>query len=91
MIKGKISSVSDQQRDILLLPKADIKYTHLVLNSRGVIAKTGGYLSHLGITCREIGIPFVVSDEEFREGEMVFLDGEERKVTKLKDSVELEN
>lgn len=43
-------------------------------NILGVIAKTGGYTSHTAILCRLWDIPFILSDEEFREGDVIIMD-----------------
>jgi phosphoenolpyruvate-protein kinase (PTS system EI component) len=40
----------------------------------GIISKTGGYTSHTAILARNYDIPFVISKEEFKEGEEVLID-----------------
>ena len=40
----------------------------------GIISKTGGYTSHTAILARNYDIPFVISKEEYKEGEEVLID-----------------
>ena len=40
----------------------------------GIISKTGGYTSHTAILARNYDIPFVISKEDFKEGEEVLID-----------------
>lgn len=86
-IRGKITHVGKEKYDILLIPNAHIKYFDDAKRARGVIAKIGGYLSHLGVNCLDKGIPFVVSNDEYRDGELVFLDRKEKKITRLSDVI----
>ncbi len=43
-------------------------------NILGVIAKHGGYTSHTAILCRSWDIPFVISNEEFQNQDIVIID-----------------
>jgi phosphoenolpyruvate synthase/pyruvate phosphate dikinase len=89
LVRGRISLPGSGTNDILVLPNANIEYYPLAMRARGIISKTGGYLSHLGIACLERGIPFVVADQKFREGEMVFVDGRTRNVTRAADCISM--
>ena len=40
----------------------------------GIISRVGGYTSHTAILARNYDIPFVISKEEYKEGEEVFID-----------------
>jgi phosphoenolpyruvate-protein kinase (PTS system EI component) len=71
------------------LPDARIDFYIDALKSKGVIAKVGGYLSHLAINCCEKEIPFIISDEKYQEGELVFLDENNKKVVRL-DNIKVE-
>jgi len=87
-VKGRVTYVGRSgQFDILLLPNAAISFFPDVIRSRGVIARMGGYLSHLAINCYEKRIPFVISDDDYQEGELVFLDEKEKKVIRLRNSL----
>ena len=49
------------QRDILIVPFADAGWTPLFTAIGGVVAETGGQLSHASIVAREYGLPAIVS------------------------------
>jgi pyruvate,water dikinase len=65
--------------DILVVPFTDVGWTPLLPGIRGIVAETGGQLSHTSIIAREYGLPAVVSVKEatrlIREGEMITIDG----------------
>ena len=46
----------------------------------GIISKTGGYTSHTAILARNYDIPFVISKEEYKEGEEVLIDTRKRTI-----------
>jgi pyruvate,water dikinase len=47
--------------DVLVIPFSDVGWTPLFARASGVIAESGGMLSHSSIVAREYGIPAVVS------------------------------
>ncbi len=47
--------------DILVIPYSDVGWTPLFARAAGVIAESGGMLSHSSIVAREYGIPAIVS------------------------------
>ncbi len=57
---GKINRVLTP-RDILVVPFSHVGWTPLFSKIGGIIAETGGQLSHTSIIAREFGIPAVVS------------------------------
>jgi len=65
--------------DILVVPFADMSWTPLFSGVGGVIAETGGQLSHSAIVAREYGLPAVVNVKHatrlIREGQRVTVDG----------------
>ena len=87
IVKGYARVVSDPARftgaptpsDVLVVPFMDIGWTPLFRGIGGVIAETGGQLSHSAIIAREYGIPAVVSvagaTRVIRDGQPVTVDG----------------
>jgi pyruvate,water dikinase len=65
--------------DILVVPFTDIGWTPLFPVLGGIIAETGGQLSHTSIVAREYGMPAVVSVRRatrlIRDGQAVTVDG----------------
>jgi pyruvate,water dikinase len=64
--------------DILVIPYSDVSWTPLFARAGGIIAESGGMLSHSSIVAREYGIPAVVSVRgamQLCDGEWVSLDG----------------
>jgi len=88
MVQGTITNVnSNGEYDILVIPNADIKFYERALKSNGVISRIGGYLSHLAVICYEKNIPFIISNEEYKDGEVVFLDRDEKKVFRIGEAI----
>ena len=67
------------REDILVVPFTDVGWTPVLANAGGIVAETGGQLSHTSIIAREFGIPAVVSVRNatrlIREGQTVTVDG----------------
>jgi phosphohistidine swiveling domain-containing protein len=65
--------------DVLVVPFTDIGWAPLFAGAGGIVAETGGQLSHTSIIAREYGIPAVVSVRRatriVRDGMAVTLDG----------------
>jgi phosphohistidine swiveling domain-containing protein len=64
--------------DVLVIPFSDVGWTPLFARAGGVIAESGGLLSHSAIVAREYGIPAVVSVEgamQLKDGTRVTIDG----------------
>mgnify|MGYP001030116751 FL=1 len=65
--------------DILVVPFTDVGWAPLFAGAGGIVADTGGQLSHTSIIAREYGIPAVVSVRQatrlVRDGQPVTLDG----------------
>jgi phosphohistidine swiveling domain-containing protein len=80
------SSVSAQLKhdDILVVPFTDVGWTPLLPGIGGIIAETGGQLSHTSIIAREYGLPSVVSVKDatrrIRDGQTVIIDGNKGRV-----------
>jgi pyruvate,water dikinase len=49
------------QGDVIVIPYSDVAWTPLFARAAGVVAESGGILSHSAIVAREYGIPCVVS------------------------------
>ena len=66
--------------DILIVPFTDVSWTPLFAGIGGLIAETGGQLSHSAIIAREFGLPAVVNVKQatrlIREGQTVVVDGD---------------
>jgi pyruvate,water dikinase len=72
------------REDILVVPYSDVGWTPLFPAVGGVVAETGGQLSHTAIIAREYGLPAVVSVKGamrlIREGQPLVVDGDRGRV-----------
>ncbi len=70
--------------DILIVPFTDVGWTPLFPGIGGVVAETGGQLSHTSIVAREYGLPAVVSVKQathlLTEGQAITVDGDAGRV-----------
>lgn len=70
--------------DILIVPFTDVGWTPLFPGIGGVVAETGGQLSHSAIVAREYGIPAVVGVKQatqfLAEGQAITVDGDSGRV-----------
>jgi len=66
--------------DVLVVPFTDVGWTPLFPGVGGLVAETGGQLSHSAIVAREYGLPAVVSVKKathlIREGQQIIVDGD---------------
>jgi pyruvate,water dikinase len=71
-------------RDILVVPFTDVGWTPLFSGIGGIVAETGGQLSHTSIVAREYGLPAVVSVRRamrlIAEGQTITVDGNRGRV-----------
>ncbi|MBE0696403.1 MAG: hypothetical protein IH586_05720, partial [Anaerolineaceae bacterium] len=77
-----------QSGDILVIPYSDVGWTPLFTLVAGVLAESGGMLSHSSIVAREYGIPAIVSvpgATRLKDGTMVRIDGYRGEVILLND------
>jgi rifampicin phosphotransferase len=67
------------RQDILIVPYSDVGWTPLFSSIGGIVAETGGQLSHAAVVAREYGLPAVVGVKHatrlIREGQPLFVDG----------------
>ena len=72
------------KRDILVVPHTDVGWTPLFPGIGGLVAETGGQLSHSSIVAREYGLPAVVSVRNatriIRGGQPITVDGDRGRV-----------
>ena len=65
--------------DILIVPFTDVGWMPILSGVGGIVAESGGQLSHTSIIAREFGIPAVVSvgnaTRLIRDGQAVMIDG----------------
>jgi pyruvate,water dikinase len=70
--------------DILVVPFTDVGWTPLFPGIGGIVAETGGQLSHTSIVAREYGLPAVVSVKQathlLTEGQAITVDGDAGRV-----------
>jgi len=70
--------------DILVVPFTDVGWTPLFSGIGGIVAETGGQLSHTSIVAREYGLPAVVSVKKathlIRDGQPITVDGDTGRV-----------
>jgi pyruvate,water dikinase len=71
-------------QDILVIPFADTSWTQLFCGIGGVVAETGGQLSHSAIVAREYALPAVVNVKNatrlIHEGQRIVVDGNHGRV-----------
>jgi phosphoenolpyruvate synthase/pyruvate phosphate dikinase len=67
------------RNDILVVPFTDVSWTPLFPAIGGVVAETGGQLSHSAIVAREYGLPAVVNVKNatrlIKNGQPIVVDG----------------
>jgi phosphohistidine swiveling domain-containing protein len=72
------------REDILIVPYSDVGWTPLFSNIGGIVAETGGQLSHAAIVAREYGLPAVVGVKDatrlIKEGQSLSVDGDRGRV-----------
>jgi pyruvate,water dikinase len=72
------------ESDILIIPFTDVGWTPLFPGVGGIVAETGGMLSHTAIIAREYAIPAVVSINKatdiINDGQPITVDGDTGKV-----------
>ena len=72
------------REDILIVPYSDVGWTPLFSTIGGIVAETGGQLSHAAIVAREYGLPAVVGVKDatrlIQDGQRVFVDGNRGRV-----------
>ena len=72
------------QDDILVVPFTDVSWTPLFGGIGGVVAETGGQLSHSAIVAREYGLPAVVNVKHatrlIKDGQSIAVDGNNGRV-----------
>jgi phosphohistidine swiveling domain-containing protein len=72
------------REDILVVPYSDVRWTPLFSSIGGIVAETGGQLSHAAIVAREYGLPAVVgvkgATRLIREGQPLSVDGSRGRV-----------
>jgi len=72
------------REDILVVPYRDVGWTPLFASIGGIVAETGGQLSHAAIVAREYGLPAVVAVKGatrlIRDGQQLFVDGNRGRV-----------
>lgn len=94
MVKGTVCIVKNhaqfhklQKGDILVCPYTDPEWTPLFKVAKGVVADTGGALSHAAIVAREYGIPAVLgvgnATMHLKDGDMIIVDGDHGVVEKV--------
>ncbi len=78
VVKGLQDFAKVKAGDVLAIPFSDVGWTPLFSSIAGVIAESGGILSHSSIIAREFGIPAVVSvlgSMQLEDGILVTIDG----------------
>ena len=72
------------QDDILVVPFTDVSWTPLFSGIGGIVAETGGQLSHSAIVAREYGLPAVVNVKHatrlIKDGQSIAVDGNSGRV-----------
>jgi pyruvate,water dikinase len=73
-----------RREDILIVPFTDVSWTPLFPAVGGVVAETGGQLSHSAIVAREYGLPAVVNVKNatllIKDGQSIVVDANQGRV-----------
>jgi pyruvate,water dikinase len=85
VLRDPAAAPAELGRDhILVVPYTDVGWTPLLSRVGGVVAESGGALSHTSIIAREYGLPAVVGVERatsvIAEGESITVDGDRGRV-----------
>jgi phosphohistidine swiveling domain-containing protein len=80
-IAGSVAEAADMQAgQILICPFTDPGWTPVLDRAAGVVAETGGLLSHSAVICREYGIPAVLgvagATTRIRHGQTAVVQGD---------------
>lgn len=83
----------DTQSDFILVaeelfPSFLIQHKKNIL---GIITHNGGYSSHGAILCRQFNIPYMVSDAEIKEGEIIILDTRKQQIITSPQETEIKH
>lgn len=79
-----------EQGDIVAVPYSDVGWAPIFAVAGGIVAESGGMLSHSSIVARELGIPCIVSAAgalQLPEGARVVIDGLAGEVVVLEEQV----
>ncbi len=81
VLRDPAAAPAELGRDhILIVPFTDVGWTPLLSQVAGVVAESGGVLSHTSIIAREYGLPAVVNVERatslIHDGETITVDGD---------------
>jgi pyruvate,water dikinase len=81
VLRDPATAPAELGRDhILIVPFTDVGWTPLLSQVAGVVAESGGVLSHTSIIAREYGLPAVVNVERatslIHDGETITVDGD---------------
>ena len=85
VLRDPSAAPAELNRDhILIVPFTDVGWTPLLSRVGGVVAESGGILSHTSIIAREYGLPAVVNVERATSlisgGEAITVDGDRGRV-----------
>ncbi len=92
VISGMADFCKVKEGDIIVIPHSDVSWTPLFKKAIGVIAESGGMLSHSSIVAREYGIPAVVSvlgAMQLEDGTIVRIDGYKGEISILEEEIEI--
>ncbi len=90
VINGMVDFCKVKEGDIIVIPHSDVSWTPLFKKAIGVIAESGGMLSHSSIVAREYGIPAVVSvlgAMQLEDGTIVRIDGYKGEISILEEEI----
>jgi phosphohistidine swiveling domain-containing protein len=92
VIDGMVDFYKVSEGDIIVIPHSDVSWTPLFKKAAGVIAESGGMLSHSSIVAREYGIPAVVSvigAMQLEDGRIARIDGYKGEISILEEEIEI--
>jgi pyruvate,water dikinase len=78
VVSGVDEASKVERGDIVVIPYSDVGWTPMLARAGGIVAESGGLLSHSSIVAREFGIPCVVSVSgamRIPDGSVVRVDG----------------
>lgn len=57
--------------DIILLENCNVDIVPFIGKTSGILSRHGSYSSRLAMVCREMGVPFMICDRDFTEGDAI--------------------
>lgn len=60
-----------ENSDIILLENCNVDIIPFIGKASGILSRHGSYSSRLAMVCREMGVPFMICDRDFKDGDSI--------------------